>query len=95
MAEDEERHAELAWRIVAWTLRSGDPAVEQALAEARDEVITELVTLTHDVVAAAPGDELRAGVLREVILPCTVQLLGAHAAAVDRASATTAVRAVT
>ncbi len=91
MADDEERHAELAWRIVAWTLRSGDPTVEQALAEARDEVITELVTLTHDVVAAGPrpADELRASVLREVILPCTVQLLGAHArarSAVDRLS---------
>jgi len=87
MAEDEERHAELAWRIVAWTLRSGDPAVESALAEARDEVITELVNLTHDVVAGQPADELRATVLREVVLPCTVALLGAHAAGVDHLAA--------
>ena len=81
MAEDEERHAELAWRIVAWALRSGDPEVARALTEAQDEVIAELVSLTHDVVAGDPGDELRATVLREVVLPCTVALLGAHAAA--------------
>ena len=77
MAEDEERHAELAWRIVAWALRSGDADVARALTEAQDEVITELVSLTHDVVAVQPGDELRATVLREVVLPCTVALLGA------------------
>jgi hypothetical protein len=79
MAEDEERHAELAWRIVAWTLRSGDPEVLRVLTEAQNEVIAELVSLTHGVVAAAAtaGDELRATVLREVVLPCTVALLGA------------------
>lgn len=87
MAEDEERHAELAWRIVAWALRSGDPEVERVLAEAQDEVITELVSLTHDVVAVQAADELRANVLREVVLPCTVALLGAHAAAVAGSAA--------
>jgi hypothetical protein len=80
MAEDEERHAELAWRIVAWALRSGDATVAHALTEAQDEVITQLVSLTH---AAPPSraDELRAMVLREVVLPCTVALLGAQTTA--------------
>lgn len=73
MAEDEERHAELAWRIVAWALRTGGDEVASVLARAKDEVVTELVSLTHDV--AAP--ELRATVLREVVLPCTVAMLGA------------------
>jgi len=75
MAEDEERHAELAWRIVAWALRSGDPAVGRALTEAQTEVIDELVTLTHAAVSAR--HELRATVLREVVIPCSVALLSA------------------
>ncbi len=88
MAEDEERHAELAWRIVAWALSSGDPEVARALAEAQDEVTAELVSLTRGVDEApsarsAPSTrsvvdasgELRATVLREVVLPCTVALL--------------------
>jgi hypothetical protein len=75
MAEDEERHAELAWRIVAWTWRSGDPEVARALADAHDEVTAELKTLA----AGAAADGLRATVLREVVLPCTVALLGSVA----------------
>jgi hypothetical protein len=77
MAEDEERHAELAWRIVAWALRSGDFEVLRTLAEAEDEVTAELVSLTKDVAAVRAGDELRATVLREVVLPCSVALLAA------------------
>ncbi|MEA2748485.1 MAG: hypothetical protein QOI41_2628 [Myxococcales bacterium] len=79
MADDEERHAELAWRIVAWCSSSGDLEVARALNEAKDEVTNELVSLTHrgDAVAPTePADELRATVLREVVLPCTVALLG-------------------
>jgi hypothetical protein len=77
MAEDEERHAELAWRIVAWALRSGDPEVARALAHAQDEVTAELMSLA----AGAAADGLRATVLREVVLPCTVALLGSVAPA--------------
>jgi hypothetical protein len=76
MADDEERHAELAWRIVAWTLRSADPEVARTLADAQDEVTAELVSLSEGVAA----DGLRANVLREVVLPCTVALLGSTAA---------------
>ncbi len=67
MAEDEERHAELAWRIVAWALRSGDPEVGRALAAAQADVIAELVAL--------PGNALRKTVLREIVLPCSSALL--------------------
>ena len=70
MAADEERHAELAWKIVAWALSSGDEEVARALADAQEEVIDELVG------AASQGHgELRASVLREVVLPCSVALL--------------------
>jgi hypothetical protein len=86
MGADEERHAELAWRIVAWTLRSGDPEVVRALANARDEVIDELLTLTHEGVATTTRDELRAMVLREIVLPCLIALLDAHEAALTRVS---------
>lgn len=77
MGADEERHAELAWRIVAWALRSGDPEVVRALDEAQSEVIGELVALTSDVgaLAASPQHQLRATVLREIVLPCSVALL--------------------
>jgi hypothetical protein len=69
MAADEERHAELAWRIVAWALRTGGDEVAHALTDAQNDAIDELVSI-------APGtNELRATVLREVVLPCTVALL--------------------
>ena len=86
MAADEERHSELAWRIVAWTLRSGDPEVVVALTDARDEVVDEVVSLTHESVVLTTADELRAMVLREIVLPCVVALLEAHAGALARTS---------
>lgn len=86
MAADEERHSELAWRIVAWALRSGEPEVFEALSAARDEVVDEVVSLTHESVALTTADELRAMVLREIVLPCVIALLEAHASAVARTS---------
>lgn len=70
MSADEERHAELAWKIVAWALSVGDESVAHALAEAQGEVIDELV-------AGVPGEhgELRASVLREVVVPCSAAML--------------------
>jgi hypothetical protein len=37
IAEDEERHAALAWRFVAWALSTGDEPVRLAVAQAFDE----------------------------------------------------------
>src|SRR6185436_8861484 len=34
IAEDETRHAELAWRVVAWAIREGGDAVREAVREA-------------------------------------------------------------
>jgi hypothetical protein len=76
MADDEERHAELAWSIVAWALRSGEPEVARALAVAQTDVIDELASITREGTSA--GNELRAMVLREVVLPCSMSLLSAR-----------------
>ena len=77
MSSDEERHAELAWRIVAWALRTGGADVARVLEEAKDEVVTEIASLTHDAVTPWLREtELRATVLREIVLPCTVAMLG-------------------
>jgi hypothetical protein len=89
MAADEDSHAELAWRIVTWALSSGDPEVAPALAEAQAEVIDELVALTSEEVRS-PRDELRATVLREVVLPCSVALLAEPDANRPRTRAETA-----
>jgi hypothetical protein len=75
MSSDEERHAELAWRIVAWALRTGGAQVAQVLDAAKDEIVSELASLTHEA-PASPERDLRAMVLREVVLPCTVAMLG-------------------
>jgi len=63
MADDEERHAELAWRIVAWARRTGGETVARAL----DETMRGL---------APPETQtaLRARVLREVVFPCAAAL---------------------
>lgn len=39
---DEARHAELAWRLVAWALRAGDKEVRAAVVAAFDEAVDEL-----------------------------------------------------
>jgi hypothetical protein len=75
MSSDVERHAELAWRIVAWALRTGGAQVAQVLDAAKDEIVSELASLTHEA-PASPERDLRAMVLREVVLPCTVATLG-------------------
>ncbi len=78
MSSDEERHADLAWRIVAWTLRTGGAEVARVLDAAKDEIVSELASLTQDVATSWRREtELRATVLREVVLPCTVAMLGA------------------
>ena len=85
IAEDEERHAELAWRTVAWALRSGGQPVREALEAAalalrdaldepapagRDEDLAR-----HGVLASAQLHALRVRALREVVLTCIQGLL--------------------
>jgi hypothetical protein len=58
IADDEARHAELAWRIVAWALRGGDAAVRDAVADAfagsatRFPIADEIPSRLHETMAA-------------------------------------------
>lgn len=64
MARDEERHAELAWRIVEWALAIGGEEIRRRL--------------THVANAQRPGDDaLARWAHANVVLPCTKTLLQA------------------
>ncbi|MEZ4299944.1 MAG: ferritin-like domain-containing protein [Polyangiaceae bacterium] len=87
IAEDEERHAELAWRTVAWALATGGDAVREALLQKVREVEIELLSpageapgeemdlSAHGVLGAREQREVRRRALAEVVLPCARGLL--------------------
>lgn len=56
IADDEDRHAELAWRMLAWGVRCGGDAARAALAAARSELAPSedpaLAELVHPCAAA-------------------------------------------
>jgi hypothetical protein len=64
IVSDEERHAELAWRTVAWALRTGGPAV-------RTRVEIELARALSET----DPESTRSEVMRELIEPCARALL--------------------
>jgi hypothetical protein len=73
IAADEQRHAELAWRTLAWLLDgAGEPLRREA------------ATAFEAAVRRAQGDDALAAVrrqaIREVIAPCAAALLDAHRA---------------
>jgi hypothetical protein len=83
MAEDEERHAELAWRTVAWTLASGGApvlrALEGAVATLRCEPGPDGVGLNdalsrHGALGPAAQRTVRRRSIDEVVLPCAASL---------------------
>ncbi len=93
VAQDEARHAELAWRTLSWLLRAGGTAafaaVEAEVAHLlqRGVRLTQITTGADDAVLAAHGRIRPAAAMRardqaveEVILPCVRALLG-HVAA--------------
>src|SRR5207302_6299580 len=55
IADDEDRHAELAWKTIAWAVRVGGEDVRAALAAERDRLAAE---------NTSPG------AMREIVLPC-------------------------
>jgi hypothetical protein len=59
IADDEERHAELAWQTLAWAIERGGDPVRDAVADARRMLLEE-----------TPDDARSQRVLGEVILPC-------------------------
>jgi hypothetical protein len=86
VASDEARHAELAWRIVAWCVRS--PATDAAalLAALRETAAVAAVApparspdprddlAAHGILGDAALAVARAGVLREIVTPCLAAL---------------------
>jgi hypothetical protein len=81
IAEDEARHAELAWRTVAWAVRTGGErvreAVRDALTEAQRGALAALAAPPCDAAMSAHGrlggEALRAGLARaleDVVRPC-------------------------
>ncbi len=79
VAGDEARHAELAWRIVAWCVRSGDAGLHAALRETAAAAARAPLAASpdprddlaaHGVLGDAAHAATRAGVLREIVAPC-------------------------
>jgi hypothetical protein len=83
IAEDEQRHAELAWRILRWTL--GFEGVKEAIAaeceRLRDEVAAPPVEdgplACHGVLSVDAEGAIRHRAIFEVVLPCTEALVAA------------------
>jgi hypothetical protein len=87
LAGDEERHAELAWRTVAWALAQDPVSIDRALAESRAALEHELASeLPNEgralpfVTSARERLVIRKQAIREVVLPCLDALLARHAA---------------
>jgi hypothetical protein len=84
IADDETRHAELAWAIVAWCVRI-EPAIADSLNAA---LATQLAAPSpiarahplgrYGVRSASESAATRARVLREVVAPCLAALISAN-----------------
>lgn len=79
IAEDESRHAELAWRTVAWAIAQGGDRVRahvlaataaqmQVAASAVDEA--DIAVPHHGLLSREERQRIRAHALRDVVLPC-------------------------
>lgn len=91
IADDEARHAELSYRILAWALRVGDAALRARVADELAAVRRELAS--EPTVAPAHPDhdettglltprtaaQVRRRVLADVVVPCTEALLASAA----------------
>jgi hypothetical protein len=87
IAADEERHAELAWRFLAWAVQQRPTLASRLLATARAQLAkasqrtpharTEPALLEHGILPLDHKQELEAQALEHVIVPCLVALLDA------------------
>lgn len=86
VAEDETRHAQLAWRFVAWALEQAPgqvaEVVEQELARssspsalAHEPSATELVLLGQGILPESLRLQVQNAARREVVAPCAAALL--------------------
>jgi hypothetical protein len=86
IAADERRHAELAWRFVAWALAE-DPTVSQIVGDWLDalarehsapsdpELMANSDLLEHGMVSPALSAQLGQIAQREIVVPCSRRLL--------------------
>ena len=102
IAEDETRHAQLAYSFVKWALEQGGPALERAARREFSALVaekpvadsaltdTEFALLRHGVVPEALRRSIRSQAISQVILPCSQSLFPvfAHAPQGIRASKT-------
>jgi hypothetical protein len=87
IAEDEARHAELAWRAVRWALAQGGARVRTAVTQAFDIALARAAELLavapsaqdslreHGRLTSGESAELEARALRDVVAPCARALL--------------------
>lgn len=86
VADDETRHAELAWRFVSWALeRSPRPVaellrlelrqVEPQVSAQRDPSAEELALMAHGLIPEPLRGSLRNSAFRQVVAPCAAALL--------------------
>jgi hypothetical protein len=82
IADDEERHAVLAWRFVAWALASGGVELRAALRSELDALARSARPAAPTRIAARSGvpseaerRSLRAEAIAAVVLPCARELL--------------------
>jgi hypothetical protein len=80
IAEDEKRHAALAWSIVAWCVRQGAVSVAELAAIAATAGSADATPITrddlacHGVLGETASIALRDDVVREVVEPCLAAL---------------------
>jgi hypothetical protein len=84
IAEDEERHAELAWRTLAWALAKAGPGARARLSGRVERLERELACEGPSERPASAGDglladdvtgQIRRRALAEVVLPCARALV--------------------
>lgn len=89
IASDEARHAELAWRTVAWTIREGGQAVADSIRSAAASLRAPRASAEdvrpprlerHGWLAEPARQEVFREGLRDIVLPCAGALLSNHAA---------------
>jgi hypothetical protein len=91
IAEDEARHAELAWRTVAWAIKHGDERVRASVMAVFAEATAELTAVdptesgchdleAHGRLSTSSALLVKRRALREVVLPCVAALAGSERA---------------
>jgi hypothetical protein len=108
IARDEARHAELAWKFLAWALQAGGESVRSAALTAFERTIADLEKMpvvdygvdmatwhAHGRMTCAEARKLARNSVAQVIAPCLEALLHGVATSALRASETTGANPLT